>query len=81
MAAMHEQRSLYHPIADNPTIAASIEGKDVARDHTCDQPRENAKSRSLPKSAPTFDPTVSILSRALELILMNLDRVAALKFD
>jgi hypothetical protein len=40
-----------------------------------------AKSLSLPKSAPALDPTVSILSPTLDLILMNLDRFPALKFD
>jgi hypothetical protein len=78
MAAMHEQRSLYHPIADNLAIAASIEGKDFARDHACDQPRENARSRKVPKNAPTSDPTVSILSPALDLIVMHLDRITTL---
>ncbi len=79
MAAMHEQRSLYQPIADNSASAASIEGKYVARDHACDQPRENAESRSLPKNALTFDPTVSILPRALNLIAMHRDHITALK--
>jgi hypothetical protein len=32
---MYEQRLLNHTIADNAAIAAPVERKDIARDHTC----------------------------------------------
>jgi hypothetical protein len=33
MAAMYKQRSLQHAIADDAAIAASLEGKNITRDH------------------------------------------------
>jgi len=33
MAAVYEQRSLNHTIADNAAIAATVERKDISRDH------------------------------------------------
>ena len=49
---MYKQRLFHHAIADNAAIAATVERKNIGREHACDvRCGVNADSRSVSKRA------------------------------